>query len=183
MYTTMIPRIILLTLPVFAAVVPGCTNDPFGPLADTILGKKTPASTTLPGAHTKAAAPSTQDVCKDVNFVSSLDVDTAYGRVMRTFRFKTWEDEKKLQASGTHWTSDGFRHNARPGAFYEMADLVGFNDGQGSRRVVWMEIQLSREGSAQTHTAAKYCVNGKDPKVGDAQFYPYAENLIRGTMK
>jgi hypothetical protein len=177
MNETLIRTVLFLALSTVAATLSGCAEDPFRPLADAVLGKREAPSLSKTGAAAE----------KTFAKIWTSSLRSMSIRLMPTscaFHFHTWEDEKHRQEnSSLHMTDPAFKHTARPGAFYEMADLVGFNDTHGVHRVVWINMQLSKEGPTHTRATTHYCVPARDAMLNDAQFYPSTEEMIRTTMK
>lgn len=167
----------LLLALVVGVALDGCAQDPFGPLADSLLGKDRQA------AAPATAQPSPTQTCKAVAFQTHLDVDTAYARAMRRFKFETLEQKKQKMRDGLTMMDSGFKHDARPGAFYNMADLVYVQDGQGGLHSVWMEMELGKDGPARTSVSTRYCVYSADPRFADQAFYAYVDKSIHDSMK
>lgn len=169
-------------------VLSACATDPFAPVADAVLGKdwrqnsaNGQAQTSSAGAQTSSARTS-EEVCKSANIVALTDVDTAYARAMRAFHFRTWEQRKK-DAERLGAIDRGFKHDATPGAFYDMADWVGVAGDNGKQYYTWMKMQLAREGVSKTLVTTKYCVPGNHPSATDPQLQATMDKAIRTAMR
>jgi hypothetical protein len=175
----------------FFVILSACAQDPFRPLADALLHKNeqsgpqasTPPSsgksaTTLLNADKKAI-----ETCKKVAFTSGLDVDTAYARAISAFQFRTWAQRKRYaELNSGGFIDDGFRHDAQPGVLYSMSDRAEWNDTQGVRKVVWIIMQLAKEGSTKTRVEANYCIDSRDPEMRNPQWPVIVEKRIRESL-
>ncbi len=84
-----------------------------------------------------------------------IDVDTAYVRLKRHFRYKTLEERKR---SSGGWVDQGFRHETTPGARYWMKDGVSLEvDGRTLRG--WLSMEIERDGQGSI-AYLRYCVGG-----------------------
>ena len=96
-------------------------------------------------------AASTISKCHNVQTEIDSDVDTVYARVMSRLHFRTLEERRRFaEIHSSGFFDEGFRHVAQPGAYYRMADLVGWYEASGAREAVWMEVELARSGSHHT---------------------------------
>jgi len=112
------------------------------------------------------------------------DVDTAYARVMGRLRFRTLDERKRFAEQYSSGLMDeGFRHTAQPGAYYRLADLVGWNGPGGAREAAWLEVELSREGAARTRFVGAYCLSPADPRYLDSSFRAALERRLRDSVK
>jgi len=107
--------------------------------------------------HTFKAA----DGCRILDGVTlNFDVDTAYAKAMRLWRFKTPEALAAQQArDGNNWVSHSWKHDRSPGAFYNLwghQDVSGPND---EIRNVFLGLRLSKTGPATTLAEVTYCVS------------------------
>lgn len=64
--------------------------------------------------------------CDEVRVQSTLNVDVAYARVMRTFRLTSQaEHANRLEQNVvSNWVMRHFQHNAQPGVYYKLGDEV-----------------------------------------------------------
>jgi hypothetical protein len=106
-----------------------CASDPSQPLADGLMGPKDarrPAPES--GISRSSATPQAGESCSRVESIVPTDVDTAYARVMGRLRFRTLDERKRFAEQYSSGLMDeGFRHTAQSGAYYRLADLVGWN--------------------------------------------------------
>lgn len=163
----------------------GCTTDPFAPLADAILGKdrakpQQTGSSSTPKASAQIAP---EAVCRRTQIVSSTDVDTAYAKAMRIFKFRTLQHRKHDAQLSLGFIDEGFRHDVSPGAYYHLSDLVRVIGPGGAPYSTWMSMELSREGVSKTLVASEYCVDRRDPNVNNKSLYSHVDKLIRDTMR
>jgi hypothetical protein len=112
------------------------------------------------------------------------DVDTAYARVMQRLRFRTLEERKRFaEHYSTGLIDEGFRHTAQPGAYYRMADLVGWQDAGQAREAAWLEVELSRDGPTRTRFSGRYCLPVSDPHYSDGAFRASLERRLRNSAR
>jgi len=175
----------------FFIILTACAEDPFRPLADALLHKNdqsgsqagTPSSSEKSAATVVSTDKKATEICKNVGFTSGLDVDTAYARAIIAFHFRTWAQRKRYaELNSDGFIDDGFRHDAQPGAFYSMSDRVEWNDVQGARKVVWIIMQLAKEGPTKTRVDANYCIDSRDPEMRDPQWPAVVEKRIRESL-
>lgn len=176
----------------FILLAGGCAQDPFGPLADSILGKDRHQQPSVSGAAesktssvakgTTARFDSQEPVCKTSKIISSSDVDTAYARAMRSYQFRTWEQRKK-DAERLGAIDSGFKHDATPGAYYHLADYVTIIGTSGQQYISFMNLELAREGATKTAVSAKYCVPSNLPSSNDPQLFSSIDKSIRTVLR
>ena len=82
-----------------------------------------------------------------------------------------------------HLGAERFRHTAQPGAYYRMADLVGWNAPTGAREAAWLEVELARDAPRRTLFNGKYCLATNDPNFGNAAFRASLEQRLRDAVK
>lgn len=129
-------------------------NKAFADYVNTVLPplKPSPQSTQVAQASQSGQA-DLKEICKKGVVVGPSDVDTAYVRVMKLFRFRT---DAQVRRNGVLYASDGFRHNATPGVLYDLWDEVGVDYTDGTRRGVVVGVRLGKEG-AGSEVAYNYC--------------------------
>lgn len=155
-----------------ALFISGCANDPFEPLAKALR-----TSDTKPVVQQKQAA------CNSFGFVSPLDVDTAYARARRTFKFRTLEERKRETEDGLTAIDTNFRHSAHAGSYYEMRDHAVVVDENGTPHRVWSSLELSKEGPLKTRVDGSYCIHPKQSRGADPAFAAAVEKAFRNTLK
>jgi len=161
-----------------------CATDPFEPLAEALLGPKEERRARAEAERTGAQQGTYAEDCKGISVVAPIDVDTAYARVMSRLRFRTLAERKHVaEKLSMGLIDEGFRHTAQPGAYYRMADLVGWNDPSGAREAAWLEVELSRDAPTRTIFNGKYCIATNDPHFGDAAFRASIERRLRDSLK
>ncbi len=92
----------------------------------------TPHASVVSSGNTPAASsPTNKLICDEVSLESTLDVDVAYARIMRTFKLRTAEvHAKELEAMlgyESEWLKANYRHQANPGVYYHLGDQVRLN--------------------------------------------------------
>lgn len=121
--------------------------------------------------------------CLTDRLVAQTDVDTAYARVMSIYRFPTLADRKAMEDRG-YVNPDDFKHNAMPGARYEMADFVPWLGPDGQHEAGWTEMTLMKDGSQRTIVAVVYCDQAKTglatSKRWQKYFHSRLENALNG---
>jgi len=161
-----------------------CATDPFEPLAEALLGpreeRRAKAEAERAGAQQRTYA----EDCQGTSLVAPIDVDTAYARVMSRLRFRTLDERKHVaEKLSLGLIDEGFRHTAQPGAYYRMADLIGWNAPSGAREAAWLEVELTRDAPTRTFFKGKYCLATNDPHLGDAAFRASLERRLRDSVK
>lgn len=170
------------------AALAGCAHDPLTmmgipPLQPKQAGGATPGAAATPPSASTQGATAYKEVCKHTSFDVPLDVDTAYARAMSKLGFRTLEERRQEQRRSTlNMIDQGFKHVARPGAFYSMADRVRFQSDQGGATAEWMEMELAREGASTTKVKAGYCLGPQNPRVADAGYHAYLERVLRESL-
>lgn len=78
-----------------------------------------------------ASSPTNKLICDEVNFESTVDVDIAYARIMRTFKMRTAQVHAKeledMLGYESEWLKANYRHQANPGVYYHLGDQVRLN--------------------------------------------------------
>ena len=160
-----------------------CATDPFEPLAQALLGPKEARSSNgaeLARGRTERA----EETCSEITQIVPTDVDTAYARVMQRLRFRTLDERKQFaQLHSSGLIDEGFRHTAQPGAYYRLADLVGWQEAGQARQAAWLEVELSRDGPARTLYVGRYCLSASDPHYRDVAFRTSLERRLRNSVK
>ncbi len=160
-----------------------CATDPFEPLAQALLGpKETRISNSAGEGRTRTER--TEENCSEVAQWIPTDVDTAYARVMRQLRFRTLDERRRFaEHHSTGLIDEGFRHTAQPGAYYRLADLVGWQDAGQAREAAWLEVELSRDGPTRTRFVGRYCLPTSDPHYSDGAFRASLERRLRNSAR
>ena len=90
-----------------------------------------PTSVVSSGNTTSSSSPSNKLICDEVNFESTVDVDIAYARIMRTFKMRTAQVHAKeledMLGYESEWLKANYRHQANPGVYYHLGDQVRLN--------------------------------------------------------
>lgn len=160
-----------------------CATDPFGPLAQSLLKPKE-ARISRGTLKTSGHSGQTEESCSEITQMVLTDVDTAYARVMQRLRFRTLEERKRFaEHYSTGLIDEGFRHTAQPGAYYRMADLVGWQDAGQAREAAWLEVELSRDGTTRTRFVGRYCLPAFDPHYSDGAFRASLERRLRNSAR
>ncbi|HGY89648.1 MAG TPA: hypothetical protein ENK43_00600 [Planctomycetes bacterium] len=108
----------------------------------------TPQREAQPG--TKACGERREDVID-----LAVDVDTAYVRLKRHFRYPTLEERKR---NSWGFIDEGFRHETSPGARYWMKNGVKVvMDGKLFKG--WLSTEIERNGPTST-VYLRYCIGG-----------------------
>jgi hypothetical protein len=160
-----------------------CATDPFEPLAQALLEPKEARSSN--GAEqARGRTERDKETCSEITQIVPTDVDTAYARVMQRLRFRTLDERKRFaerQSAGL--IDEGFRHTAQPGAYYRLADLVGWQNVGQAREAAWLEVELSRDGSTRTRFVGRYCLSTSDPHYRDDAFRASLERRLRDSAR
>jgi hypothetical protein len=185
MPTSRARRVIVIAAGLACAVgLSSCATDPFEPLAEALLGPKEERRAKAEAERTGAQQGTHVEDCQGISLVAPIDVDTAYARVMSRLRFRTLDERKHVAAKLSMGLIDeGFRHTAQPGAYYRMADLVGWNTSSGAREAAWLEVELTRDAPRRTLFNGKYCLATNDPNFGNAVFRASLEQRLRDAVK
>lgn len=158
-----------------------CATDPFGPLAQALLK---PREATISSGAQEVSSEQTEESCSEITQMVLTDVDTAYARVMQRLRFRTLDERKRFADHySTGLIDEGFRHTAQPGAYYRMADLVGWQDAGQAREAAWLEVELSRDGTTRTRFVGRYCLPASDPHYSDGAFRASLERRLRNSAR
>ena len=158
-----------------------CATDPFGPLAQALLK---PREATISSGAQEVSSEQTEESCSEITQMVLTDVDTAYARVMQRLRFRTLDERKRFaEHYSTGLIDEGFRHTAQPGAYYRMADLVGWQDAGQAREAAWLEVELSRDGPTRTRFVGRYCLPASDPHYSDGAFRASLERRLRNSAR
>ena len=158
-----------------------CATDPFGPLAQALLK---PREATISSGAQEVSSEQTEESCSEITQMVLTDVDTAYARVMQRLRFRTLDERKRFADHySTGLIDEGFRHTAQPGAYYRMADLVGWQDAGQAREAAWLEVELSRDGTTRTRFVGRYCLPAFDPHYSDGAFRASLERRLRNSAR
>jgi len=110
--------------------------------------------------------------------LSSTDVDTAFVRLKRHFRYRTLEE--RIEASPWKkraWIDEGFRYEATPGARYWMKDSVDIKIGSETQRG-WLSTEVERNGAGAI-VRLGFCVGGSDGFVGGPGFTDMLSSRVR----
>lgn len=160
-----------------------CATDPFEPLAQALLGPKE-ARNSNSAEQARGRTKRAEETCSEITQIVPTDVDTAYARVMQRLRFRTLDERRQFaEHHSSGLIDEGFRHTAQPGAYYRMADLVGWQDAGQAREVAWLEVELSRDGPARTKFMGKYCLSSSDRHYRDGAFRASLERRLRNSVK
>jgi hypothetical protein len=103
-----------------------------------------------------------RELCDKLEFVTAMDVDSAYASAMRNFGFRTLEERKRYaERNSMGMVDDNFRHTAQPGALYRMTDYntVALD---GRKVSAWTSMELWRESAQQTAVKVNYCASRTD---------------------
>lgn len=158
-----------------------CATDPFEPLAQALLGPKE-ARNSNSAEQARGRTERTEETCSEIMQIVPTDVDTAYARVMQRLRFRTLDERRRFaEHHSAGLIDEGFRHTAQPGAYYRLADLVGWQDAGQAREAAWLEVELSRDGSTRTRFVGRYCLSASDPRYGDGAFRASLEQRLRNS--
>ncbi len=92
------------------------------------------------------------------DFIVATDVDTAYARLMRKFKFSTPEDLQISQTQRGGWIHESYRHVRQSGSYYQLAQPIHLPpvDGAGQPRKIIVEYKLSKDGPG-TLAGIAYC--------------------------
>jgi len=175
----------MILVPIMASLC-SCANDPFRPLADALLRPKDERQSAARADGTPRVQRTEQDAdsCGRINSVVQTDVDTAYARVMSRLRFRTLDERTRFaEQYSSGMLDEGFRHTAQPGAYYRLADLVGWSGTNGAREAAWLDVELSRDGATRTRFVGKYCLSSTDPRYADGPFRASLERRLRDSVK
>lgn len=161
-----------------------CATDPFEPLAQALLGpKEARNSNGAEQARGRTSKPA-EETCSEITQIVPTDVDTAYARVMQRLRFRTVDERRRFaEHHSTGLIDEGFRHTAQPGAYYRLADLVGWQDAGPAREAAWLEVELSRDGPARARFVGRYCLSASDPHYRDGAFRASLERRLRDSAR
>lgn len=170
-------------LGVLAALGPcACATDPFEPVAQVLLGPKEPSISNA--AQQPRGRERAEESCSEVAQVVAADVDTAYARVMQRLRFRTVDERKRFaEHHSSGLIDEGFQHTAQPGAYYRLADLVGWQNAGQAREAAWLEVELSRDGPTRTRFVGRYCLSAADPHYRDRLFRASLERRLRDSAR
>ena len=160
-----------------------CASDPFGPLAQALL-KPREARISSSTQEAIGRSEQTEESCSEITQTVLTDVDTAYARVMQRLRFRTLDERNRFaEHYSTGLIDEGFRHTAQPGAYYRLADLVGWQDTGQAREAAWLEVELSRDGPTRTRFVGRYCLPASDPHYSDGAFRASLERRLRNSAR
>lgn len=101
---------------------------PVEPAATT----STPQASVVSSGNAPASSSQTNKaVCDEVRYDSTLDVDVAYARIMRTFKLRTAQVHAKeledMWGYESDWLKANFRHETNAGVYYHIGDQVRLN--------------------------------------------------------
>lgn len=146
-----------------------CATDPFEPLAQALLGLKE-ARNSNGAEQARGRTERAEETCSEITQIVPTNVDTAYARVMQRLRFRTLDERRQFaEHHSSGLIDEGFRHTARPGAYYRLADLVGWQGAGQTREAAWLEVELSADGPARTRFVGRYCLSVSDPHYHDCE--------------
>lgn len=175
-------KLALIAAAASASALAGCAGDPLSALGIPPL-QRPPAATVASGSASQPPRPAARDECFTEEFVAPVDVDTAYARVRSQMRFRTVEERRQFaERHSSGFIDDGFRHVAQSGAFYEMHDLIGWNDANGKRQAAWMTMRLAKDGPARTNVRASYCLRTAEPGFADANYRESIRQRMRAAV-
>ena len=120
------------------------------------------------------------DVCKTIETTGPSDVDTAYIRAMKKFRFTTQEELDSRQRYKKGIVNPRFKHVRTPGVMYDLWDFVDIPGFSGIRPTAG--LQLSKASSKGTSLEAKYCLGNNDPAVSNQAFWDAADKAFRSLV-
>ncbi|WEF30940.1 hypothetical protein [Pseudoduganella chitinolytica] len=113
----------------------------------------------------------------------SVDVDTLYGRAMRTFAFKSPEQVAihKKTIDRTYTLDNGYKHEKQAGSYYHLAQTVRYELSPGQARPIWLELQFTKNGTG-ADVVAEYCVNPADSTVNNTTVRQQIQQKIRSAL-
>lgn len=160
-----------------------CATDPSEPLAQALLGPKE-ARNSNGAEQARGRTERAKETCSEITQIVPTDVDTAYARVMQRLRFRTLDERRRFaEHHSSGLIDEGFRHTAQLGAYYRLADLVGWQDAGHARKAAWLEVELSRDGPAQTRFVGRYCLSAADRHDRDGAFRASLERRLRDSAR
>lgn len=109
-------------------------------------------------------------------YVTALDVDTAFSRALKTYRFPT-----KVAGAGRN-PERLYRFHSVRGEYHSAANDVWPQGDQRLGRGLWLFLTLERETSTSSSVAAVYCeIPGQRPQ-DPAAWHAAVQNSIRATV-
>jgi hypothetical protein len=109
-------------------------------------------------------------------YVSSLDVDTAFSRVMQTYRFPTKADAKGRSSDRI------YRYQSVKGQYHSAANEVAPSGERTLAPGLWLFVTLERETDATSSVSAAYCaLPGRRPD-NPAAWHAAVQQSIRATV-
>lgn len=113
----------------------------------------------------------------------TVDVDTLYGRAMRTFAFKSPEQVAvhKKTIDRTYTLDNGYKHEKQAGSYYHLAQTVRYELSSGQARPIWLELQFTKNGTG-ADVVAEYCVNPADSTVNNTTVRQQIQEKIRSAL-
>ncbi len=115
-------------------------------------------------------------------YATRLDVDTVYARAMRSYSFRSAEQETmRAKQDPLQWTESNYLHERQPGAYYHLRQTVRFRLQPTDLHSMWIDLEISKRGTG-ADVAIRYCYLSRDPSVGTIAFHQRLQKRLRDEL-